>query len=166
MKYRTFVTDEFTAIPIEDQVILMNILKAKINEFFPDNGGSWTKAVNNATHKKLPDLCLNWTFDKPRSARRKVNGDTISSIKELQFLVTKEIGHLEDKPEVTNLQNFNIFASTDGHYHEYRQHHSNDTRYEGPGHFWYNTDLTDIQLLKDMDNWFRIVGYTKSISIQ
>lgn len=77
---------------------------------------------------------------------RKLNGDTVSKITKLSIRIYNQEGYLEraNGNNQTGIRQFCAYCDTDGVYHNYKQHHKNDYRYEGKDHFVYNTDIVDL----------------------
>lgn len=72
--------------------------------------------------------------------------DGFSSYEEIKSYEAKLGGSLKGYgKDIFTDKSYSITAKTDGRYHKYRTHYVHDYRYEGKGHFMYDTTISDFK---------------------
>lgn len=118
----------------------------KLNIIYP--------ADNNTLHTMTFEWILSHPIKKaPVYGKPGCNGDFVYNITKFTFLVWANIGYLENDPKKLPLISFDLHATTDGKYHTYRSHYDNDFKFEGVGHYMYNTNFNDSEFGEDFISW-------------
>ena len=119
----------------------------KLNIIYPDGDDN------------LHTMTLEWILTNPikkrmvRTGTVDFHGDYVYDITKFTFLAWKNEGYLADDPKRAPLISFDLKAYTDGSYHRYKHRKDNDFKFEGAGHYMYNTDLEDGQFIHDFNYW-------------
>ena len=148
-KYGKFVGKDFEVFNSMEIENLTNVIKRVFN----DVGVVSLKRVDDTSPcSAIFEIVLNQKIEKKNDLTNPRN--FAYGITKLTVMANKSSGRIEEgignyvgEPFVQ----YSLTAWTDGKYHEYKRQYKNDCKFEGKGHYAYDTELTCF--LGDLAKW-------------